>query len=267
VARWFGRSKKSETHGWPGSSGGGADADPLGTADRLRLAYGQTGDLSLLRGAVTAAEQARDRWPADDPHHASALSALCMLHRLRWERERDERQLERSLAYGRQAVDASPPGDPELGRHMSSLATSLQEAFDHRGRVADIDEAIGLYRACLDILATDHPEYAGTESNLANALLRRTRRHPDPAALDEAVRYARAALDHTPAHDPVYPVRLVNLGGALAGLAQSGQIRHLPEAQELYEQALRAFPASHPARASVRDAVTQLRSLRRMFGV
>jgi hypothetical protein len=54
---------------------------------------------------------------------------------------------------------------------------------------------------------------------------------------------------------------------ALAGLAQSGRIRHLPEAQELYEQALRELPASHPARTSVQGTVRQLRSLRRTFGV
>jgi len=264
VARWFGRPKRSGTPQVPSV---GPSDDALEVADRLRLAYGQTGDVTLLRGAVTAAERARDRHPESDPHHASALSALCMLHRLRWERERDPGQLDLSLAYGRQAVDASPPGDPELGRHMSSLATSLQEAFDHRGRTADIDEAIALYRGCLDVLATSHPEYAGTESNLANALLRRARRHPDPTALHEAVRYARSALDHTPRHDPMHPVRLVNLGGALAGLAQSGQVRHLAEAQQMYEQALRELPSSHPARAAVRDSVRQLRALRRMLGL
>ncbi|MER5883293.1 hypothetical protein ABT160_05655 [Streptomyces sp. NPDC001941] len=258
MARWFRRSEKSRE---------ARPDDPLTTADELRMAYGQTGDARLLTRAVHAAEEARDQYPADDPHHASSLSALCMLYRLRWEREHDARLLEQSVAYGRQAVVASPPSDPALGRHMSSLATSLQESFERTGRVKDIDEAIALYRGCLDLLEEGHHERAGQESNLANSLLRRAQRFPDADVLEEALTHARAALRHTPSRDPMHPVRLVNLGGALVGLVQNGQVQHVAEAQERYEQALREFPSAHPAYRSVQAAVERIRTLRGNLGI
>lgn len=266
MARWFRRS------GGDGAARQGAAAppasaeEPLALADRLRLEYGRTGDPALLVRAAQAAETAAGLYPAEDLRHASALSALCVLHRLRWEHERDTRLLERSLEYGRRSVEDSPPGDENLPRHMSALATSLQESFDQGGRQQDIDEAIVLYRACLDLLPGDHAERAGIESNLANSLLRRARKYPDPAVLDEAVRHARAALAATPPDDPMHAARLVNLGGVLFSLAQSGQLNHLIEAHEMYERGLRGLPRGHPARGQVEGAVRRLRQLRQRFG-
>lgn len=276
MARWFRRSGGSGPEkgppsgvgrgpggGEPLSRGGPEGEEPLELADRLRLEYGRTGAPALLLLAERAAEEAVRRYAADDARHASALSALCMLNRLRWERERDAALLERAVAYGRRAVEASPPGDPELPRHMSSLATSLQEAFDHQGRTQDIDEAITLYRSCLDLLLSTDPERPGIQSNLANSLLRRG----DSAGLDEALELAQDALADTPPDDPMHAVRLINLGGLVFTLAQRGRVTYLVIAHEMYEQGLRELPPGHPARGQVAATVRQLRRLRQRFGI
>ncbi|QKG19135.1 hypothetical protein ACTIVE_0771 [Actinomadura verrucosospora] len=217
------------------------------------------------------ATRAKEQYGPDDPRHAASLSALCMLHRLRWERTRSREALDEAVGYGRAAVEVSPPGDPLLVRHMSSLATALQEVFDAGGEMAVIEEAIMLYRGCLDLIEHDDDEYAGQQSNLANSLLRRAQREPDPLVQDEAIRYARAALRATPPDSPGYPIRLVNLGGTLAALANSAQgvdqaRSMLDEAQSLWERALRRFPPGHPARGRLQDSLMTIQMVRLTLG-
>lgn len=270
MARWFGRSR-SRGNDKPGDAAESEHLEPLGVSDDLRLAYGRTGDPKLLRGSMQAAELAVEVYPVTDLRHAAALSSLCMLHRLSWERDRDAPDLIKAIDYGRQAVDKSPPGDPELPRHMSSLATALQEAYDRTKDEESIDEAIALYRGCLDIMpvraAGQGEARVAQESNLANALLRKGRVLGDGAILNEAAGHARAALRDTPDDHPMHPVRLVNLGGALLGLVQTGHPEHMAAAEDMYTRGLRELPESHPARPSVEQTLAIIKGLRRQFEV
>ncbi|MGW3646995.1 hypothetical protein [Streptomyces sp. NPDC000878] len=271
MARWFGRSR-SRGNDKAGDAAEHEHLEPLGVSDDLRLAYGRTGDPKLLRGSIQAAELALEVYPVTDVRHAAALSSLCMLHRLSWERDHGTADLIKAIDYGRQAVDKSPPGDPELPRHMSSLATALQEAYDRTEDEESIDEAIALYRGCLDLLPTgggtgQGEERVGQESNLANSLLRKGRKSGDSAILNEAAEHARAALRDTPDGHPMHAVRLVNLGGVLLGLVQNGHPEHIGEAEDMYTQGLRELPAGHPASAGVRQTLAMILGLRIQFGI
>jgi tetratricopeptide (TPR) repeat protein len=270
MARWFGRSR-SRSYDRAGSAAESEHLEPLGVSDDLRLAYGRTGDPKLLRGAIQAAELAVQVYPVDDVRHAAALSALCMLHRLSWERERAAADLVKAVDYGRRAVDKSPPGDPVLPRHMSSLATALQEVYDSTKDQEAIDEAIALYRGCLDIMpvraAGLGEERVAQESNLANALLRKGRTLKDVAFLDEAARHARAALRDTPDDHPMHALRLVNLGGVLLGLVQTGRHEHMAAVEDMYTRGLRELPQTHPARPGLEQTLAVVKALRRQHGV
>ncbi|WP_371661693.1 hypothetical protein [Streptomyces sp. NBC_00280] len=270
MARWFGRSR-SRSYDKPGAAAESEHLEPLGVSDDLRLAYGRTGDPKLLRGSLQAAELAVEVYPVDDIRHAAALSSLCMLHRLSWERDRSAADLVKAVDYGRQAVDKSLPGDPVLPRHMSSLATALQEVYDSTKDVESIDEAIALYRGCLDIMpvraAGLNEERVAQESNLANSLLRKGRTANDSAILDEAAEHARAALRDTPEDHPMHAPRLINLGGALLGLVQTGHREHMAAAEDMYTRGLRGLPVGHPSRAGVEQTLAIIKGLRRQFGV
>ncbi|MFF3375775.1 hypothetical protein ACFYXF_22845 [Streptomyces sp. NPDC002680] len=271
MAKWFGRSK-SRGNDKAGDAAESEHLEPLGVSDDLRLAYGRTGDPKLLRGSMQAAELAVEVYPVTDVRHAAALSSLCMLHRLSWERDHGTADLVKAIDYGRQAVDKSPPGDPELSRHMSSLATALQEAYDRTEDEESIDEAIALYRGCLDLMpkggsAAQVEQRVGQVSNLANSLLRKGRKSRDGDTLDEAVQHARAALRDTPDDHPMHAVRLVNLGGVLLGLVQTGHPEHIAEAEDMYTQGLRELPAGHPAHDGVRQTLAMILGLRVQFGI
>ncbi|NEC88963.1 hypothetical protein [Streptomyces sp. SID12501] len=270
MARWFGRSK-SRSYDKPGAAAESEHLEPLGVSDDLRLAYGRTGDPKLLRGSLQAAELAVEVYPVGDIRHAAALSSLCVLHRLSWERDRSAPDLIKSVDYGRQAVDKSPPGDTELPRHMASLATALQEVYDSTEDEESIDEAIALYRGCLDLMpvraAGQNEERLGQESNLANSLLRKGRTNNDGAILNEAARHARAALRDTPDDHPMHAIRLINLGGTLFGLVQTGHHEHLGTAEDMYARGLRELPAGHPVRARVEQALAVIQGLRKQFGI
>jgi tetratricopeptide (TPR) repeat protein len=270
MARWFGRSR-SRSYDRAGSAAESEHLEPLGVSDDLRLAYGRTGDPKLLRGSLQAAELAVEVYPVNDVRHAAALSSLCMLHRLSWERDRSSADLVKAVDYGRQAVDKSPLGDTELPRHMSSLATALQEVYDSTEDEASIDEAIALYRRCLELIpkgSTGQGEQrVGQESNLANSLLRKGRGSGDGDVLDEAAEHARAALRDTPDDHPMHPVRLVNLGGVLLGLVQTGHPEHIGAAEDMYARALLEFPPRHPARPGVEQTLTVIKDLRKQFGL
>ncbi|WP_105972910.1 tetratricopeptide repeat protein [Streptomyces geranii] len=268
MAKWFGRSKSRADDKAEAEA---EHLEPLGVSDDLRLAYGRTGDPKLLRGSMQAAELAVEVYPVDDLRHAAALSSLCMLHRLSWERDRGAPDLIKAVDYGRRAVDKSPPGDPELPRHMSSLATALQEVYDSTEDEESIDEAIALYRGCLDLLpkgtSTLGEQRVGQESNLANSLLRKGRKSRDAATLDEAAEHARAALRDTPEDHPMHAIRLVNLGGVLLGLVQTGRPEHLGAAEDMYARGLRELPAGHPSRAGVEQTLAMIKGLRAQFGI
>jgi tetratricopeptide (TPR) repeat protein len=269
MARWFGRSK-SRGNDKAGSAAESEHLEPLGVADDLRLAYGRTGDPKLLRGSIQASELAVEVYPVTDVRHAAALSSLCVLHRLSWERDHGTADLIKAIDYGRQAVDKSPPSDPELPRHMSSLATALQEAYDRTEDEESIDEAIALYRGCLHLMPTggsagQAEQRAGQESNLADSLLRKGRKSGG-AILDEAAEHARAALRDTPEDHPMHAVRLVNLGDVLLGLVQHGHPEHNDEAEDMYARGLRELPADHPARGSVEQTLATIKDLREQSG-
>lgn len=270
MARWFGRSR-SRSYDKVGAAAESEHLEPLGVSDDLRLAYGRTGDPKLLRGSVQAAELAVEVYPVNDIRHTAALSSLCMLHRLSWERDRSAPDLIKAVDYGRRAVDKSPPGDPGLPRHMSSLATALQEVYDSTKDEESIDEAIALYRGCLDLMpvraAGQNEERVAQESNLANSLLRKGRADNDSAILNEAAEHARAALHDTPESHPMHATRLINLGGALLGLVQTGHHEHMGTAEDMYTRGLRGLPAGHPARADVEQTLAIVQGMRRQFGV
>ncbi|ELP66926.1 hypothetical protein ACKI1I_14455 [Streptomyces turgidiscabies] len=270
MARWFGRSR-SRSYDPVGAAAESEHLEPLGVSDDLRLAYGRTGDPKLLRGALQAAELAVQVYPVNDVRHAAALSALCMLHRLSWQRDHSAPDLIKAVDYGRQAIDKSQPGDPVLPRHMSSLATALQEVYDSTKDQESIDEAIALYRGCLEIMpvgvGAQGEERVAQESNLANSLLRKGRTLKDDTVLNEAARHARAALRDTPDDHPQHPVRLVNLGGALLGLVQTGHHEHMEAAEDMYTRGLLALPEQHPARPGVEQTLAIIKGLRRQFGV
>ncbi|WP_330288973.1 hypothetical protein [Streptomyces sp. NBC_00576] len=270
MARWFGRSK-SRSYDKAGSAAESDHLEPLGVSDDLRLAYGRTGDPKLLRGSLQAAELAVEVYPVDDVRHAAALSSLCTLHRLSWERDHSAADLVKAIDYGRQAVDKSPPGDTELPRHMSSLATALQEAYDRTEDEEAIDEAITLYRGCLALMpagsgARQGEQRVGQESNLANSLLRKGRVSGDSDVLNEAAEHAHAALRDTPDDHPMHAVRLVDLGGVLLGLVQNGHPEHLDGAQDMYARGLRELPAGHPARAGAQQTLAMITGLREQSG-
>ncbi|MEW2117283.1 hypothetical protein AB0945_19245 [Streptomyces sp. NPDC005474] len=270
MARWFGKSRSS-SHDKAEAAAEPENLEPLGVSDDLRLAYGRNHDPKLLRGSIQAAELAVQVYPVNDIRHAAALSSLCMLHRLSWERDREAPDLVKAVDYGRRAVDTSRPGDPELPRHMSSLATALQEVYDSTQDEESIDEAIALYRGCLDIMPTGgSPERVeqrlSQKSNLANSLLRKGRVSRDDDILNEAAEHAFVALSETPADHPMHAARLINLGGALLGLAQNGHPEHLSGSEDMYACGLRELPAGHPARAGVEQTLTMIRGLRRQRG-
>ena len=270
MAKWFGRSRP-RSNDRAGAAAESEHLEPLGVSDDLRLAYGRTGDPKLLRGSLQAAELAVEVYPVDDVRHAAALSSLCMLHRLSWERDRSAPDLIKAVDYGRQAVDKSPPGDLELPRHMSSLATALQEVYDSTEDEESIDEAIALYRGCLDLMpkgSTGQGEQrVGQESNLANSLLRKGRANGDEGVLNEAAQHARAALRDTPDDHPMHPIRLVNLGGVLLGLVQNGHHEHMGAAEDMYARGLRELPVGHPARAGVEQSLGVIQGLRKQFDI
>ena len=269
MARWFGRSK-SRGNDKAGSAAESEHLEPLGVADDLRLAYGRTGDPKLLRGSIQASELAVEVYPVTDVRHAAALSSLCVLHRLSWERDHGTADLIKAIDYGRQAVDKSPPSDPELARHMSSLATALQEAYDRtRTRSPSTRPSpctAAVCTSCRRAAAPGRPSSAPARSRTSPTPCSAKDVRAAATGLDEAAEHARAALRDTPEDHPMHAVRLVSLGDVLLGLVQHGHPEHIDEAEDMYARGLRELPADHPARGGVEQTLATIKDLREQSG-
>lgn len=166
---------------------------------------------------------------------ADSLGRLGLVLRHRGEYAAAEPLLSEALALRRRLL---PPTHPDLGASLSDLALVRTDLGELDSAEALYNEALALMRAAY---GERHPHVATVMNNLARLLQTRRQNTEALALLREALAIRRETLGE---RHPNVGLALNDLGLALV---ETGDVE---EAEEAYRQALDAYGADHPWRAS-----------------
>jgi len=210
----------------------------LNYAGTLQLRYRNRGDDGDLRRAVTVCRRALELAP-DRPEVADLLGIVL---RTRFERHRDEADLDEAIDLARAATRRLRPGDPEHPRAWTALGNAL--AF------RDPDAAVEALRTALADLPADRPERPFTVGNLAAAMWMSHEQRGTADDIDAIVELLRDTLD---APVPELAMRFLlmdSLGVALRARATlTGALSDLDAAVDLARDVVDATPPGHVLRA------------------
>lgn len=182
----------------------------------------RTGELDLLREAVTAGRAAVTGVPADHPSRAAYAANLAnALYGLGCDLEEVEAFRE-AVALGQAAVAATPDGHPNLPNYLSTLAGNLRVLSDRTGDPQALGEAIIAARAAVAAAHEGHPALAGYQVILGLALLNSARQTGNREELSHARAVAAEA-----AQSPAAAVRHRILAWRLQAQADAEAGEHL----------------------------------------
>jgi hypothetical protein len=214
----------------------------------LRSRFERTGAAEDLDAAIETGEQAVQATTAGHPNHAAILCDLGAALRLRFERTGAAEDLDAAVSHLREAAHATPANHPDRARRLCDLGHALATRFERTGAAEDLDAAVSHLREAARATPADHANHAAFLSNLGTALRARFDRAGAAEDLDAAVSHLREAAQAT--GDPDHGGILSNLGAALATrFERTGAAEDLDAGIEAGQQAVRATPADHPARA------------------
>jgi tetratricopeptide (TPR) repeat protein len=217
------------------------------TAARAANDYEGTGALVVLD---TAVEMFRDAVAAtfpDHPRRAAYLSNLGTSLRMRFERTRNDADLNDAIDAGHQAIDVVTPGDPNHAGYLKSLESSLSARFERSGDVADLNAAIAIARQAVAASAPGSPELASYLSGLGFFLISLFEQTGDIKYLDEAIDVRKRAVDATLVDDLALAVRLSLLGDSLrVRFERSSDTADLNAAIDAGRKAVNATPHGDP---------------------
>ncbi|MEV6702491.1 CHAT domain-containing protein [Streptomyces sp. NPDC051453] len=163
--------------------------------------------VDLFTATVTAYPPEHRLWPGD-------MANLVLALRMRFERRRDNADLERAVSRGRAALRERPTGSG-LVNLLDNLSGALAVRAEETGNPVDATEAVQLSAQALRG-ATSPPELRRScESGLVTALLMRFELTGDVGDVDRAVLHARAVMAASPDTDPAGTQYRANLGSAL----------------------------------------------------
>ncbi|MFE7267203.1 CHAT domain-containing protein [Streptomyces sp. NPDC057592] len=162
--------------------------------------------VDLFTATVAAYPPEHRFWPGDMANLALAL-------RMRFERRRDDADLERAVATARTALREGPTGS-ELANLLNNLSSALTVRAGEKGNPVDATEAVQLSTQALRG-ATSSELRRICESGLVAALATRFEFTGDVADVDRAVLHARAVVAASPDTDPANTQYRSNLGNAL----------------------------------------------------
>ena len=145
----------------------------------LLLKYKRAGEVRFLEAAIDSLRDARDHSSGDSPAVLTALhSSLSTALQERYDRTREQADLDEAISHGRQAVlESVTPATRRATRN--TLAGALLKRFlrdrnggpfGHQENVF-LEEALSQLRQAAGIASADDPELAATLANLGNALL------------------------------------------------------------------------------------------------
>ena len=249
----------------PSSAVPNALSDALGTAERLRERYLETGDAAALGKALEASEVALESAPASAAEaRGHALSLRCVLLRLAYLRDRDTVKLAEAIESGRTARSLLKPADPAFARAINGLAAALQEEYGQTHDPAILTEALSLYREGARVLPEGHPDIPGLYSNIGNVLMTQGLADGNARLLAEAVQAGREAIGMSDPEGPSFGSRLAHLGMALVAHYANcdGPPAELDEAERLFNESLATLPPAHQLRAQIQSYLNGISALR-----
>jgi tetratricopeptide (TPR) repeat protein len=218
----------------------------------LYTSYSQSGDISMIDGAIEAEREALALRPPGHPDRLRSCVNLANSLYARYQQTgTDVALLDEATELNREALSLRPPGHPSRANSCDSLATSLRSRYEQTGDVALLDEAIELKRQALSLRPLGHPDRSTSCNNLAVTLSVRYDQTGDAALLDEAIELDREALALRPPGHPDRSNTCYNLAGLLhTRYEKTGDVMLLDEEIGLNREALSLRPPGHPARAN-----------------
>lgn len=110
--------------------------------EQMRL-YQQTGQLGSLEEAIRIAERAAEVASAEEhPVLAACMTNLGIWYRMKFERTRDEDDLQMSRIWADSAMEATPKDDPEWPRRQSNISITLLTLYQQTGELELLETSV-----------------------------------------------------------------------------------------------------------------------------
>ncbi|MFL6141171.1 MAG: CHAT domain-containing protein [Labedaea sp.] len=230
-----------------------ATAGDPGKAAQLGIArhedYRKSGDIQLLRAALTCFRTAVDATPSSNPRRPEYLFGLGNALHDWYEHTGRQTDLDQGITCHREAVATIALDNPNRPACLSNLGAALWIRYERTRLQADRDEAIACHREAVDTAPPDHPHRPGFLSYLGNALRARYERTGEQADLDQAITAGQQAVGAIPPDHPERAMFLSNLGAALlTRYGCAGQLADLDRAITCLHEAVDTAPSGHPHR-------------------
>ena len=240
---------------------GDADGDlQAALAEAWLGRFKRSGEPAHLDRAIDAAERSAHDGPGELYNRISQTDLLRYAHRIRFERDHDERDIDQAIESARGVCALTTDATAALG-----LATVLMLRHEHVGDPGSRDEAERVLRRALAGMAEDHEFRPRLLNSLGNALRMRHVLSADEDALDEARNAYEEAMRLLPkGDDPRWWMYQENARQALAlkigwtdtlmaeGMAyfayseSSGDLQALRSAADALRQAVKSTAPDHP---------------------
>ncbi|MFF9374260.1 CHAT domain-containing protein [Streptomyces griseoluteus] len=226
--------------------------------DRRWDRYGDEKDLLACvenhrRAATSAYEQEHPRTALFCANLAEALLDL-------FSRSHDEDHLAEAVRAADRALETAPPGHPDLPTALDTACNIRERQFGQDGDVAHLRQAEAFAeQACSAPRELQGPNRGSLFNTWANVLRTWHDATGEPYLLDRVVEAQREAVLSTP---PGH----MNRAGTLSNMAttywrhakSTGDRRHLPEAYDLYREAIATAPGERTAATSRSNLASML---------
>lgn len=207
-------------------------------AAALSVRHGADGHLVDLDEAVIAAQEAART--ADQENRATYLSNLADLLHTRFERTRNQRDLNDALELSETAVATTSDTSPRLPSYLTTRALLLHERHTLTGSPSDLDDAVATSRRAVDLLGGGHIERLRALSLLSVTLETRYETTGARRDLDDAITAADTAANGRGPNRATY---LNNLASALkTRFSATADPADLDRAIDVGRQAMLAAP-------------------------
>ena len=149
---------------------------------------------------------------------------MCAYLRIRFERTRDQSDIDLAVNIGRLTVEELDPGSPFRALFLTNLGGSLLQRHYHSQRSEDLDEAVTAQSEAVSAARPGHPDQPLFLMNLALTLDQRFHRTGE---LDTpgSGRNCQEAAGRTPPEHPSRPMDPSNLSTCLDSLATETEDR------------------------------------------
>ncbi|KAJ6506204.1 CHAT domain-containing protein [Mycena vitilis] len=251
----------------------------------IMLRFVQRGDIKDIDEAVHLARMPVALRPAPHPDRTKCLIHLANAIQLRFARRGDTKDVDEAVQLYGMILALAPTTHPDRAGCLHNLAIVLHSRFTHQGKIEDLHAAVQLYRTTLTLIPRERGDQPLSNLTAANTLDHRGNRE-DKA--DEALQPHEEGLSPRPASPGwarslrtlplTIKLRFSNQGNLLGideafmplpyreycnGLAdaltscfrEEGNLHHIDEAVQLFQEALALTPVPHPDRAHSLDSL------------